>query len=106
MEYNEYPVDMDKSWYHGSPVEMNVLREGSTITQWKELAVAFSTKPSLLGYESIFGKITHNGTEEGMLYIIDEPIEMNIDIYQHPNTSMNKGIEFITKRPLKIKKIV
>ena len=29
-------------WYHGSNKAFEILEEGSTITQWKELAEAFS----------------------------------------------------------------
>lgn len=102
----EYPIDVSKPWYHGSNKEFEILSEGSTITQWKELAEAFATKPTMLSYAEIFWPIFHNGTEKGILYIIDEPIEIDIDIYQHPRTTMDKGVEFLTKRPLKLKRIV
>ena len=102
----EFPIDMRKPWYHGTPLELDILREGSTITQWRELAEAFSTKPTLLGYEYIFGEITHDGTETGIIYVIDELISMDVDIYQHPRTTMDKGVEFLTNRPLKLKRIV
>ena len=45
------------TWYHGSNMEFTTLKEGSTITQWKELAEAFSHKPTQLGYEDN-GEIT------------------------------------------------
>lgn len=32
-------------WYHGSNVLFSELRTNSTITQWKELAEAFSHRP-------------------------------------------------------------
>ncbi len=102
----DYPIDMSKPWYHGSNAVFDILREGSTITQWKELAEAFATKPSMLGYDKIFDPITHNGSEKGILYIIDEPIEIDKDIYQHPRTTMDKGVEWLTKRPLRLKRIV
>ncbi|MCL2204407.1 MAG: hypothetical protein FWB88_10780 [Defluviitaleaceae bacterium] len=102
----DYPIDMRKPWYHGSNVEFEILREGETITQWKELAEAFATKPTMLEYNEIFSPISHNGTEKGLLYLIDEPLEMDIDIYPHPRTTMDKGIEFLTKRPLKLKRVV
>ena len=102
----EYPIDMNKPWYHGTPFELDVLREGSTITQWRELAEAFATKPTVLEYDSIFGEITHNGTTEGIMYIIDEPVVLDADIYQHPKTTMDKGVEFLTKRPLKLKRMI
>ena len=102
----DFPVDMNKPWYHGSNVDIKILREGSTITQWKELAEAFAAKPTLLSYGEIFGPISHNGAEKVILYIIDEPLALDIDIYQHPRTSMDKGVEFLTKRPLKLKRIL
>lgn len=91
-------------WYHGSNKKFSKLRAGSTITQWKELAEAFSHKPSSLCYDDN-GEIIHNGTKKGYLYIIDEPITIGIDIYQHPRTTMDENVEFLTKRPLKIKMI-
>ena len=102
----DYPIDINNPWYHGSPIIMDTLKEGSTITQWKELALAFSQKPSLLSYDKVLGNISHNGTEKGTLYIIDEPILIDTDIYQHPRTTMDKGVEFLTKRVLKLKKIM
>jgi len=100
-----YPVDMSNLWYHGSNLELEILREGSTITQWRELAEAFATKPTALGYDKIFSPIYHNGTEPGILYIVDEPIVMDVDIYQHPRTTMDNGVEFLTKKPLRLKRI-
>ena len=101
----DFPIDMSRPWYHGSPLELAVLREGSSITQWKELAEAFATKPTLLEYGDFFGPITHDGMESGILYIIDEPITLDTDIYQHPKTTVDKGVEFLTRRPLKLKRI-
>lgn len=92
------------TWYHGSNKIFTVLSEGSTITQWKELAEAFSHQPTQLGYDDD-GNIEHNGAEKGYLYIIDEPITVGDDIYQHPNTSMDENAEFLTKRALKVKMI-
>ena len=37
----------DGIWYHGSNKFFKELREKSTITQWKELAEAFSHQPSV-----------------------------------------------------------
>ena len=94
----------DGIWYHGSNKVFTELRVNSTITQWRELAEAFSHQPSHLGYEDN-GVISHNGTEKGYLYIIDEPIIVGKDIYQHPRTTMYENAEFLTKRPLKVKMI-
>ena len=41
----------DGIWYHGSNKLFTELRANSTITQWKELAEAFSHQPNCLGYD-------------------------------------------------------
>lgn len=97
-------IDKNGTWYHGSNIRFEVLREGSTTTQWKALAEAFSHQPSGLGYDDD-GTIQHNGIEHGYLYIIDEPIEVGEDVYQHPRTTMDPNAEFLTKRDLKVKLI-
>ena len=97
-------IEPNGVWYHGSNVIFEVLRKGSTVTQWRALAEAFSHKPTELGYDDN-GIITHNGKEKGFLYIIDEPITVDHDICHHPGTIMDKNVEFLTKRPLKVKLI-
>lgn len=94
----------DGVWYHGSNVLFSELRTNSTITQWKELAEAFSHQPGVLAYDDD-GVISHNGVEKGYLYIIDEPVDVQNDIYQHPRTTMDENAEFLTKRPLKVRMI-
>ncbi len=89
-------------WYHGSNCLFEVLRTGSTVTPNQKLAEAFSHKPTLLCI-SDDGSITHNGKEVGYLYQIDEPVALGRDVEQHPNSSMEKGLEFLTKRPLRLK---
>ena len=95
-------INSNGTWYHGSNKRFEILREGSTITQWKELAEAFSHQPSGLGYDDD-GVIQHNGTEKGYLYIIDEPIVIGKDVYQHPTTTMDLNAEFLIKRLLKVR---
>lgn len=97
-------IKEDGVWYHGSNMIFSELRTNSTVTPWRELAEAFSHQPSVLGYDDN-GVISHNGTEKGYLYIIDEPVVIGVDIYQHPRTTMDENAEFLTKRPLKVKKI-
>ena len=97
-------IDPNGVWYHGSNIIFALLREGSTVTQWRALAEAFSHQPTMLGYDDD-GTIFHNGVEKGYLFEIDEPIMMDVDIYQHPRTTMDKNAEFLTKRPLKVKLI-
>ena len=73
-------IQPDRIWYHGSNKIFSELRTNSTITQWKELAEAFSHQPSGLWYDDN-GMIGHNGTEKGYLYIMDEPLTIGVDIY-------------------------
>lgn len=91
-------------WYHGSNTLFTELKTNSTITERKELAEAFAHKPSTLEYDDN-GVIRHNGTQKGYLYKIDEPIIVGVDVYQHPGTTMDENVEFLTKRPLKVKMI-
>ena len=97
-------IDPEGTWYHGSNKIFTELRENSTVTQWRELAEAFSHRPTSLSYDDD-GRIIHNGTEKGYLYIIDEPVTVGTDVYQHPRTTMDANAEFLTKRPLKVKLI-
>lgn len=97
-------INPEGTWYHGSNVLFSELREGSTITQWRELAEAFSHQPTMLGYDDN-GVISHNGVEKGYLYIINEDVEIGKDVYQHPRTTMDQNAEFLTKRPLAVKLI-
>ena len=64
---SKYPADERALWYHGSPLSLGELATGSTITQWKELAEAFSHKPSTLQYDDILGSIRHDGILFGYL---------------------------------------
>ena len=97
-------IQPDGIWYHGSNQIFSELRTNSAITQWRELAEAFSHQPTSLGYDDN-GTICHNGTQKGYLYMIDEPVVIGVDIFQHPRTTMDKNAEFLTKRPLKVKMI-
>ena len=100
----EITIKSEGTWYHGSNLILSELRTESTVTQWRELAEAFSQKPCRLSYDDN-GVISHDGKEKGYLYVIDEPITVDVDVYQHPRTVMDENAEFLTKRPLKLKMI-
>jgi hypothetical protein len=34
---------------------------------------------------------------------VDEPVEIDVNIYAHPKTAMGEGLEFLTKRKIKVK---
>jgi len=97
-----YLYSKKQPWYHGSNIKLNTLKSGSTITQWRELAEAFSHKPTSLSYGDD-KVIQHNGIQLGFLYIIDEPVVPGEDIYMHPSTAMEPGHEWLTVKPLKVK---
>lgn len=100
----EIQIDPEGVWYHGSNLPLSELRPGSTITQWKALAEAFSHKPRSLCYDDT-GHIEHDGQEKGYLYVVDEPLVIGRDIYPHPRTTMDENAEFLTRRPIKVRLI-
>ena len=51
-----------------------MLRKGSWVTQFKELAKAFSHKPSLISFGEDSQTVTHNGQQPGFLYIVSETV--------------------------------
>lgn len=97
-------IPLSGIWYHGSDKVFEVLRPNSTVTPWRELAEAFAHQPSRLSYDDQ-GMISHNGTQKGYLYVVDEPVAVGEDIELHPRTTMDANAEFLTKRPLKVKRI-
>jgi hypothetical protein len=90
----------DETWYHGSPLQLTVLRAGSTITRDRDLARIFSHKPEIVSIDDD-GTIRHTGTRPGYLYRIDEPLEPE-DAYPHPRTTMPPGLEWLTRRELRL----
>ncbi|MBP7402292.1 MAG: hypothetical protein KBA30_06720 [Clostridia bacterium] len=91
-------------WYHGSNLELQTLRTGSTVTRWRELAEAFSHKPAMLSIADD-GGILHTGTEPGILYEIAEPVSLGREVVPHPRTTMGEGLEWLTTRPLALRRI-
>ena len=93
--------DPTQTWYHGSPLRLTTLHEGSTITQKRELARIFSQKPTLVSV-SDNGQIKHNGTMPGYLYTIADEIRLE-DVVPHPRTTMAPGDEWLTTRELRLR---
>ena len=80
------------------------LAENSDFTPFKELAIAFGSKPSHISINE--GKVIHDGIKYPVyLYQIDEKIEIDKDFTNHPNSAFGVGMEFRTKRELKLKLI-
>ncbi len=92
-----------KVWYHGSPHSMEVLSAGSSITRNRDLAVAFSYKPSQVSVNDE-GKVSHNGTRKGYLYEVIQDV-MPEDIGVHPSCLSDDPWEWVTKKSMKLKMI-
>ena len=64
--------DYSGTWYHGSQQELARLRSGSSITQSRDVAKAFSHRPSIL---SMSGEsLKHDGATPGYLHVVAEAI--------------------------------
>lgn len=96
-----------KVWYHGSPLLLDVLAKGSSITRNRDVAIAFSHRPTKLCV-SDDGEISHNGEKNGYLYEIAEPVSLE-DIYVHPalleSAAPDDHWEWLTKKPFQLKLI-
>lgn len=98
-----WQVDWTKPWFNGSDKLFDVLRPDSTITQWQPLSEAFSHQPTSLWIDD-GGRIGHNGRRDGYLYVIDEAITP-ADLEPVPNSTMDSGLEWKTRRPLRVRMI-
>jgi hypothetical protein len=96
-------LDPHQAWYHGSPFQLTVLRQGSTITQKRDLARISSHKPSVVQVDDN-GQVKHNGTRPGFLYIIAEDVQPD-DVVLHPRTTMEPGDEWLTTSELALQLI-
>ena len=95
------------TWYHGSQQVLEELRVGSSITQIRALAKAFSHRPSIVTMSdrsesvSLKSTVKHNGVTPGYLYTVSEDIAPT-DIYPHPHPANADGWEWLTRRELKL----
>ncbi len=95
-------------WYHGSPEELTVLRRGSWVTQFKEMAKAFSHKPTLISSEGseFGGDCKHNGQQPGFLYAVSEPLTPSDVSYlgdtaqSHWRTQRDLQIRLVAELPI------
>ena len=92
--------DYTLTWYHGSQQELTTLRVGSSITQNRNVAKAFSHRPSLLT-QSEGGTVKHDGVTPGYLYIVADKIGPE-DVRPHPHPVNVTRWEWLTNRELKL----
>lgn len=94
----------DGIYYFGSPYKIDYLKENCDFTPYKEIAIAFGSKPSNLFTSD--GRLYFDpNTYPVYLYQVDEPITFDIDFINHPNSLFEKGMEFRSTRCLKLKLI-
>ena len=93
--------DYTLTWYHGSQQELTRLRVGSSITQNRNVAKAFSHRPSLLT-QSEGGTVKHDGVTPGYLYIVADEIGPE-DVDPHPHPVNLIRWEWLTNRELTLK---
>jgi len=91
-----------REWYHGSPLRLETLRAGSTITPLRDLARVFSHKPPVVSLDDTGGRIEirHNGSLAGWLYRVLEVSE--VLVFPHPRSSMPAGLEWLTAVDLRL----
>jgi hypothetical protein len=93
---------MSEPWFHGSDVELTVLRAGSSVTRDRELARAFSRRPALLGHFE--GSVRHNGIRPGYLYAVAEQLGAD-DLEKHPHPSNESEWEWLVRRDVAVRLI-
>lgn len=98
--------DYSAPWYHGSPEKLTVLREGSWVTQFKELAKAFSHRPSLISFGDDNQTVKHDGQQSGFLYVLSEPVGPDMVSYlahtalTHWQTQRDIQVQLLSELPI------
>ena len=93
--------DFAQPWYHGSPLQLEVLRAGSSITQMIHLARVFSHKPELMSVNNETS-IKHNGTQPGSLYAVDDVLTPD-DIFPLDHPANASQWEWITRHDVRLR---
>ena len=98
-----------KTWYHGSQQRLTTLRAGSSITQNRNVAKAFSHRPSKVamsyggdGEPGIHDwNVRHDGVTPGFLYAVTDEIAA-CDVRPHPHPVNASRFEWLTNRKLRL----
>lgn len=98
--------DYGAPWYHGSPEDIAVLREGSWVTQFEQMAKAFSHRPALMSLDDDCENVKHNGQWPGFLYVISEAVSPDDVTYlrdtaqTHWQTNRDLRVRLVAELPL------
>ena len=91
-----------RPWFHGSSEQLDTLRTGSWVTPFRELAKAFSHRPTRISAsDDDFTKVRHDGKIAGFLYVVAESLE-DQDLEELPGTDQT---HWKTMRVLKVELI-
>ena len=91
--------DFNCTWYHGSQQPLSRLRSGSSITRRRDVAKAFSHRPSLLSMSD--ASLKHDGASPGYLHVVAEEIAPD-DVHPHPHPVNAERWEWLTRRELRL----
>jgi hypothetical protein len=91
----------DEPWFHGSDQKLSVLRAGSSVTRRRDLARAFSHRPTLL-VQHDDGRVQHDGSAPGYLYVVADELGAG-DLYPHPHPVNVGHWEWLTTRQLTVR---
>ena len=94
--------DFSRTWYHGSQQELTRLRSGSSLTQSRDVAKAFSHRPSLLSMSD--ESLKHDGVTPGYLYSVAEEVAPD-DVHPYPHPVNAERWEWLSSRELKVELI-
>jgi hypothetical protein len=105
-EQNEETVKLNTNWYHGSPDKLIVLKAGSSITPFMEVAKAYSHKPERLELSvvedtekiQIHVEVKHDGRRPGFIYQV---MIADLEELRKPDENLGPlGEEMVTKREM------
>ena len=105
-------INCRRTWFHGSQQKLTLLRAGSSITQNRDVAKAFSHRPSKVamsyggdGEPEIHDwKVRHDGVTPGFLYVVSDEIASD-DVRPHPHPANASRFEWLTKGELRLELI-
>lgn len=94
--------DYSGTWYHGSQRELTRLRSGSSITQSRKVAKAFSHRPSFVSMSD--ERLKHDGSTPGYLHIVAEEVTPD-EVHPHPHPVNAARWEWLTRLELRLELI-
>lgn len=89
-------------WYYGSPHVLTVVRRGSIVTQWADLAIVLSLRPKFMTLSEDGQRVLHNGRGRGYLYEIIDPVNVDKDL-EVVDSALGEGLEWRALKPFHLR---